>query len=122
MVATQPGHLRHPLPTRSRTEGAARGVSRVRRPALTRAARCAGSAGQDLPGILPSGETWREGEKAGFPRFQGRGRYHSFTYKEYGNGVQLDNGFLVLSKIGRIAVKWARPLEGTPKTVTISKE
>src|SRR5262249_51984635 len=24
------------------------------------------------------------GEKPGFPRFQGRGRYHSFTYKEYG--------------------------------------
>src|SRR5262249_12730531 len=27
------------------------------------------------------------GEQAGFPRFQGRGRYHSFTYKEYGNGA-----------------------------------
>ena len=31
-----------------------------------------------------------------------------------------DNGFLVFSKIGRIAVRWSRPLEGTPKTVTIS--
>ena len=58
----------------------------------------------------------------GFPRFQGRNRYHSFTYKEYGNGARLDNGFLVLSKIGRIAVRWSRPLEGAPKTVTISKE
>jgi putative transposase len=27
-----------------------------------------------------------------------------------------------LSKIGRISVHWSRPLEGTPKTVTISKE
>jgi putative transposase len=62
------------------------------------------------------------GEQAGFPRFQGRDRYHSFTYKEYGNGVRLDNGYLVLSKIGRIGVRWSRPLEGTPKTVTISKE
>jgi putative transposase len=34
----------------------------------------------------------------------------------------LDNGFLVLSKIGRITVRWPRPPEGTPKTVTISKE
>ncbi len=34
----------------------------------------------------------------------------------------LDNGFLVLSKIGRIAVRWSRPLEGTPKTVTVSRE
>src|SRR4029077_4781265 len=62
------------------------------------------------------------GEKAGFPRYQGRDRWHSFTYKEFGNGATLDNGFLVLSKIGRIAVRWSRPLEGTPKTVTISKE
>jgi putative transposase len=64
----------------------------------------------------------RAGEKAGFPRYQTRTRYHSFTYKEYGNGAMLDNGFLVLSKIGRIAVRWSRPVEGTPKTATISKE
>jgi putative transposase len=31
-------------------------------------------------------------------------------------------GFLVLSKIGRIAVRWSRPIEGTPKTFTISRE
>ena len=62
------------------------------------------------------------GEKAGFPRYQGRDRWHSFTYKEYGNGAELDNGFLVLSKIGRIAVRWSRPIVGMPKTVTISKE
>src|SRR6478609_6118118 len=62
------------------------------------------------------------GEKAGFPRFHGRDRYTSFTYKEYGNGATLDNGFLVLSKIGRIAVRWSRPIEGMPKTVTISRE
>jgi IS605 OrfB family transposase len=62
------------------------------------------------------------GEKPGFPRFQGRNRWHSFTYKEYGNGAQLDNGYLVLSKIGRIAVHWSRPVEGAIKTVTVSKE
>jgi putative transposase len=62
------------------------------------------------------------GEKPGFPRFQGRDRYHSFTYKDYGNGARLDNGFLVVAKLGRVAVRWSRPLEGTPKTVTISHE
>ena len=64
------------------------------------------------------------GEKPGFPRFKGRSsrRFHSFTYKEYGNGARLDNGYLVLSKIGRLAVRWSRPVEGTIKTVTISKE
>src|SRR5690348_9786393 len=64
----------------------------------------------------------KAGEKAGFPRYQGRTRWHSFTYKEFGNGAALDNGFLVLSKIGRIAVRWSRLVEGTPKTVTISQE
>jgi putative transposase len=47
---------------------------------------------------------------------------HSFTYKEYGNGARLDNGYLELSKTGRIAVHWSRPIAGTIKTVTISKE
>ena len=68
----------------------------------------------------------RAGQTPGFPRYQGRNRWHSFTYKEFGNGARLDgipdNGFLVLSKIGRIAVRWSRPLDGTPKTVTISRE
>jgi putative transposase len=68
----------------------------------------------------------KAGQAPGFPRFQGRDRYHSFTYKEYGNGARLegspDNGCLVLSKIGRVALRWSRPLEGTPKTVTISQE
>jgi putative transposase len=62
------------------------------------------------------------GEVPGYPRFQGAQRYHSFTYKQFGNGATLDKGFLALSKIGRIAVRWSRPLEGTPKTVTISRE
>ena len=61
-------------------------------------------------------------EKAGFPRFKGRNRYRRFTFKEYGNGVRLDNGFLVLSKIGRISVHWSRPIGSTIKTVTISRE
>ena len=33
------------------------------------------------------------GDRAGFPRYQGRDRWHSFTYKEVGNGAALDNGF-----------------------------
>ena len=64
----------------------------------------------------------KAGEKPGFARFKGRNHYHSFTVKEYSNGARLDNGNLVLSKIGRMSVHWSRPLEGMPKTVTISKE
>jgi putative transposase len=62
------------------------------------------------------------GETPGYPRFQGANRYHSFTYPQYGNGAVLDAGVLSLSKIGRIRVRLHRPLAGTPKTVTISKE
>ncbi len=62
------------------------------------------------------------GETPGYPRFHGRERFHSFTHPPYDNGARLDNGFLVLSKIGQVAVRWSRPLEGTPKTVTIRRE
>jgi putative transposase len=64
----------------------------------------------------------REGQTPGYPRFLGYNRYNSFTYKEVGNGVRLDNGFLVLSKIGRIAMRWSRAIERTLKTVTIIRE
>ena len=59
----------------------------------------------------------KAGEKPGYPRFQGRDRYHSFTFPQVGahGCAQIDNGFLVLSKIGRIAVRWSRPLGGTPQ-------
>ena len=62
------------------------------------------------------------GEQPGYPRLQGAHRYQSFTYKQFGNGAALEEGLLVLSKIGRIAVKWSRPLEGIVKTVTITHE
>ena len=37
--------------------------------------------------IRRSSAASRPDKTPGFPRFQGRGRYHSFTYKEYGNGA-----------------------------------
>jgi putative transposase len=64
----------------------------------------------------------KHGVTPGYPRFQGTNRYHSFTYPQYGNGAVLDGGVLSLSKIGRVPVRMHRPLQGTPKTVTISKE
>ena len=63
------------------------------------------------------------GEQPGFPRFQGRHRWHSFTYKEYGNGAtprQRLPGARPSSGASRSTGR-AR-LQGTPKTVTISKE
>jgi putative transposase len=62
------------------------------------------------------------GEQPGSPRFQGRNCWHSFTYKECGNGARLDNDSLVLATIGRLAVCWSRPIEGTSQTIPVSKE
>ena len=66
----------------------------------------------------------KNGEKPGYPRFHGRDRYNSFTYPQVGEhgGATLDGGLLSLSKIGRIPIRLHRLLEGTPKTITISRE
>jgi putative transposase len=64
----------------------------------------------------------KAGEHPGYPRFQGMERYNSFTYPQYGEGTALDGRILNLSKIGRICLRLHRPLQGTPKTVTISRE
>lgn len=61
------------------------------------------------------------GEEPGFPRFQGRNRYDSFTYPD-GAGWKFDGSYLHLTKIGSIKVKLHRPIEGKIKTVTIKRE
>jgi putative transposase len=64
------------------------------------------------------------GAHPGSPRLQGKDRYNSFTYAQVGahGGAALDGAVLSLSKIGRIRLRLHRPLAGTPKTVTISRE
>jgi putative transposase len=62
------------------------------------------------------------GEKAGYPRFKGKNRFDSFGLKEYGNGFKLDGRRLRLSGIGRLRVRWHRPLEGIIKTVRICRQ
>lgn len=59
-------------------------------------------------------------EKAGFPRFQGKFRYNSFTFKQ--SGFNLENGKLNLSKIGKIKIKLHREIIGKVKTLTISRD
>jgi putative transposase len=64
------------------------------------------------------------GARPGYPRFQAKDRYNSFTYPQMGEhgGAALDGSMLTLSKIGGIRLRLHRPLQGTPKTVTISRE
>lgn len=61
----------------------------------------------------------KAGEKPGYPRFRGRGWYDSFTFPQWGNGAKLENGRLVLSKIGSIRFCADRPLQGRPKTCSL---
>ena len=71
----------------------------------------------------------KNGENPGYPRFQGRNRYDSFTYPD-GAGWKLTveeqgkklQGTLSLTKIGQAKVTLHRPLEGKIKTVTIKRE
>ncbi len=62
------------------------------------------------------------GEKPGFPRFKGVGRFHSIGLKEYGNGFKLDGRRLKVWGIGRLAVRWHRPLTGTIKTLRLVRK
>ena len=63
----------------------------------------------------------KQGQDPGYPRFQGRNRYDSFTYPD-GAGWKLEGDRLDLTKIGSAKVKLHRPIEGKIKTVTIKRE
>jgi putative transposase len=56
----------------------------------------------------------------GYPRFQGRDRYNSFTYPQSGFSIKQEK--LNLSKIGNIKIVEHRAIEGTIKTCTIKKD
>lgn len=64
----------------------------------------------------------KAGEKPGYPRFQGRNRYDSFTYPQLNCFSLTQDNKLCLSKIGAIKVKMHRTIEGKIKTCTIKRE
>jgi putative transposase len=63
----------------------------------------------------------KSGEKPGYPRFKGYGRYDSLTFPQAPSGCKLEGDSLIVSKVGHIKVKLHRPLKGTPKTVTLTR-
>ena len=64
----------------------------------------------------------QSGEEPGYPRFRGRDRFDSFGLKEYGNGFRLDGRRLKVTGIGRMAVRWHRPVGGEVKTLRIRRQ
>jgi putative transposase len=64
----------------------------------------------------------KTGNTPGYPRFRSQNRFDSFGLKEYGNGFKLDGRRLKLSGIGRVAVRWHRPIQGQIKTIRVRKQ
>jgi putative transposase len=62
----------------------------------------------------------KAGQKAGFPRFQGRDRFDSLCYPQSGFTVAEKTAYF--SKIGNIRIRLHRPLEGKIKTATIRRD
>ena len=62
----------------------------------------------------------KAGLTPGYPRFRGRGRYDSFTFKQ--SGFTICENKLLLSKIGPVKIVLHRPMEGQVKTLTVRRE
>ncbi len=66
-----------------------------------------------------------EGKSAGYPRFKSRFRYHSLTFKQYGNSFNIldagkkHRGTLILAKLGQVKTVMHRQIKGTPKTAIV---
>jgi putative transposase len=63
----------------------------------------------------------KAGKKPGYPRFKGCNHFNSFGYSHYNNGFKIDGRRLKLTFIGRVPVRWDRPLEGEIKTLRIKR-
>jgi putative transposase len=67
------------------------------------------------------------GEKPGYPRFKSRFRYHSLTFKQYGNsftvlaGGKEKRGTLVLAKLGHVKMVMHQAITGTPKQAIVKR-
>jgi len=59
----------------------------------------------------------KAGQTPGYPRVKGRNRWRSFGFKAHGNGFRVDGRRVKLSGIGRVAVRWHRPIKGQIKTL-----
>ena len=69
----------------------------------------------------------KTGDKPGFPRFKGEGRYRSMTFshlaKQLIRNVHRKYARVVVPKVGHLKIRYHRPLpDGKIKTLTISKK
>lgn len=65
----------------------------------------------------------KAGQTPGFPRFKGRDRYKTFTFKQPGNGsakLVVGGKRVKLAGIGNVKIKLHRPLEGRIKQASVT--
>lgn len=60
---------------------------------------------------------YKSGEKPGYPRFRAKDRYDSFTF----NLPKVVDGRLKIPNLGYIRVKGGRPIQGSPRIVTVKR-
>ena len=63
----------------------------------------------------------RRGQTPGYPRYQSRTQYDSFTFPD-ASGWKLSGHRLTITGLGSVKIKLHRPVEGTIKTTTIKRE
>jgi putative transposase len=65
----------------------------------------------------------RTGETPGYPRFRGHGRHDSVTFPQVPVGCRLDAEAkrLHIANVGQVKILLHRPIDGTPKTATITR-
>src|SRR4051794_18476955 len=65
----------------------------------------------------------KAGQKAGFPRFRGKDRWHAAEFR-VGDGLTLRKGgrFTVVGVPGQIKVRWHRPLPSEPKAAILTRQ
>lgn len=69
----------------------------------------------------------QDGKTPGFPRFKSRFRYHSLTFKQFGNSFKIHprnqkkRGMLELAKLGQVKMILHREIKGTPKTAIVKR-
>ncbi len=64
----------------------------------------------------------KAGDKPGYPRFRGRGRYDTVVFPSYGDGGKLRDGRAYFQHIDAVKVKLHRPIEGRIKTMAFKRE
>jgi putative transposase len=64
----------------------------------------------------------KAGETPGYPRFKARNRFHTVEFLSYGNGCHVKGNRVYFQHVGRVRFKLHRPIEGTIKTVSFTRQ